>query len=233
MADLMDFDQFRNWALSQGSVAKYNDGGYLGECVSLINQYCWRVLNIPADAWGHAKDWGINSIQRQYFDALPPENPQRGDILVYGAGFGSGRGHIEIATDGAHALYQNRNFDGRVGTGLILQGYYVILRKKENTVDNIIRDEKYLHSLWWHYIGNPPLQDEVTRYLNKASFSEVLDILMAQKATKDFEWAGVVGKAAIVGNWQGRLEKLQAETKDNSEVKQLLAEILSTLKKKE
>lgn len=230
MADLMDFDQFVSWAVAQGSVAKYNDGNYSGECVSLINQYCWRVLNVPADAWGHAKDWGVNSIQRQYFDVLTPGTPQRGDILVYGDNFGNGLGHIEIATDGAHALYQNRNFDGRVGTGLILQGYYVILRKKEEDM-NLIRTERYLHSLFQKYVGHNADTSEVARYVGKVSFEEMIDILEAQQATKDFAWAGVVGKEALKGDWMNRLERLQAVDNSNKELRELLKEILETLKK--
>lgn len=127
----MTTNEFKDWALAQGSVAKYNDGKFKGECVSLINQYCWRVLNVPAGAWGNAKDWGTNSPQKQYFNILPANTGLRaGDILVYGSSFGGGFGHIEIALSPTQALFQNRNFDGRVGVGGILGGYYAVLRVK-------------------------------------------------------------------------------------------------------
>lgn len=134
----MTFDQFISWAIAQGSVAKYNDGQYKGECVSLINQLCWRVLNVPADSWGHAKDWGRNTMQRQYFTVLPPGVPlQPMDILVYGEEFGGGLGHIEIVVDERTAIYQNRNLNGRVRTGSILPGYYAVLRKEGEDMGRI------------------------------------------------------------------------------------------------
>lgn len=111
----MNLAQFVIWSLSAGSVGKYDDGQYVGECVSLINQYCWRVLNIPARAWGHAKDWATNKTVRQYFDIA--SSSQRGDILVYGTNAGTIYGHIEIALSGNTALYQNRSGNRRVGQG--------------------------------------------------------------------------------------------------------------------
>lgn len=230
MADLMNFDQFRNWASSQGSIAKYNDGGYLGECVSLINQYCWRVLNVPADAWGHAKDWGANPIQRQYFDVLPPGTPQRGDILVYGADFGNGLGHIEIATDGAHALYQNRNFDGRVGTGLILQGYYVILRRKEDMIE-LIPDRAHLDLIFQRFFLRNSLPAEQEEWIGKKGFTELLDKMITQPAYFLAVKKQEIGEVAFNDNWQGRLERLQAVDNSNKELRELLKEILETLKK--
>lgn len=228
MADLMDFDQFVSWAVAQGSVAKYNDGNYSGECVSLINQYCWRVLNVPADAWGHAKDWGVNSIQRQYFDVLTPGTPQRGDILVYGDNFGNGLGHIEIATDGAHALYQNRNFDGRVGTGLILQGYYVILRKKE---EDMIPDRDHLNHMFQIHEQRNASDDEAVTWVGKKTYTELIDVLRKQPAYRATVKALEVGNRALQDEWMPRLEKLQSSENSGKELKQLLEEILKTLKK--
>ena len=83
-------------------------------CVSLINQYCWRVLGVPAGAWGNAKDWATNANAKKYFTVVP--SSQRGDILVYGVNAGTIYGHIEIALDGSTALFQNRSGNRRVGT---------------------------------------------------------------------------------------------------------------------
>lgn len=119
-----------------GGDDKWKDGGYLGQCVSLINQYCWRVLSVPAGAWGHAISWGKlgNPYVAKYFDRLNVSaTPKRGDILVYGAAFGGGLGHIEIYLGGGLSLYQNRNYTGTVGVGRRLSGYYAILRKKLST----------------------------------------------------------------------------------------------------
>lgn len=122
--------QFLEWALAQGSVAKYDDEGYLGECVSLINQYCYRVLGIPAKAWGHAYAWGnnTNAAVLTYFDHV--SSVQAGDILVYPSSFGGGVGHIEIALDNGKAIGQNRNYSRKVAVNDVLPGYTTILRKK-------------------------------------------------------------------------------------------------------
>lgn len=127
--------QFKDWALAQGSVAKYNDGQYKGECVSLINQYCYRVLAIPAEAWGHAKDWATNPAPLTHFDKVG--SVQAGDVLVYGATSGNPYGHIEIALGGGQALGQNRNLDGKVRVATMLTNYSAILRSKNGGGDNM------------------------------------------------------------------------------------------------
>lgn len=105
----MDLLAFKSWALSQGSVDKYqgsNKSELKGQCVSLINQYCWRVLNVPADAWGHAAAWANtnNADVAKHFERVPTVAP--GDILVY-PGMSVPYGHIEIAMPGGYALGQN------------------------------------------------------------------------------------------------------------------------------
>lgn len=123
----MNLSQFKDWATQQKSVAKYNDGQFLGECVSLVNQYCYRVLGIPAGAWGDAKDWATNPSSLKYFDIV--KDLQHGDVLVYPT---AGKyGHIEINLDNTNALGQNRHIDGKVHVDPIWTAYpYVILRKK-------------------------------------------------------------------------------------------------------
>ena len=124
----MNLETFRQWALSQNSVAKYNDGQFRGECVSLINQYCYRVLGVPASAWGHAKDWATNGNVAQYFDKVG--NIQAGDIIVYPGSFGNGYGHIAIALGNGQMLDQNGAGNGRVAVRPIWSGYSAILRRK-------------------------------------------------------------------------------------------------------
>jgi len=126
----MTLAEFKVWALAQGSVAKYNDGQYKGECVSLINQYCYRVLTIPADAWGHAKDWAVNASPLAYFDKVGG-SPKAGDVIVYGANYGGGFGHIEISLGNNQVLFQNRNGNRLVGMGMQLPGAIAILRPKK------------------------------------------------------------------------------------------------------
>lgn len=92
----MTFNEFQNWALNAGSVGKATDGQYVGQCVSLINQYLSKVHGINAGAWGNAKDWAsTNNPIRQWF--TPVNQSQPGDIGVSTAG-GGGYGHIWIYT---------------------------------------------------------------------------------------------------------------------------------------
>lgn len=167
----MNLEQFTNWAISQGSVAKYDDGQYVGECVSLINQYCWRVLGVPARAWGHAKDWATNKTVRQYFDVV--KTSQRGDILVYGANAGTVYGHIEIALSGSTALYQNRNGNRRVGQGKELSLVCIaILRPKNqapidaNTTGG--NDVETIKSMYWRLMGREADANGIKHYQTQA-----------------------------------------------------------------
>lgn len=74
------------------------------QCVDLVKMYLDKVFGIKAGAWGNAKDYYEN------FNNLPLRNsftriantpsfvPQKGDIVVWGAGLGNTYGHIAIAT---------------------------------------------------------------------------------------------------------------------------------------
>lgn len=131
---MMDLRTFVSWALQQRTVAKYNDGQFSGECVSLINQYCYRVLNVPADAWGDAKDWATNAMPLKYFDVV--SDVQAGDILVYDGTRNNPAGHIEIALANGFALGQNRALDRLIRQQPIMPGYAHIIRlKKQEEVD--------------------------------------------------------------------------------------------------
>lgn len=124
----MTLNEFKSWAVGQISVAKYNDNNYLGQCVSLINQYCYRVLDIPAGAWGNAKDWPSNENVNKYFDKVA--SPQTGDIGVMGADYGGGLGHIFIYLSATQILEQNGRKPLQVSVGAPYPNPIAILRKK-------------------------------------------------------------------------------------------------------
>lgn len=107
----MTLQEFISWSNGQ-RLGKYNDGQFPGQCVSLINQYCWRVLDVPAGAWGNAKDWAStdNTAVMRYFDHVT--DMQAGDILVYPATPTNADGHIEIYIGNNQSLQQNRLLDG-------------------------------------------------------------------------------------------------------------------------
>lgn len=136
----MKLATFSAAARAQRSVSKYGgsntwkDGGYLGQCVSLINQYCRRVFGFQPGAWGHAVAWGYttNVNVRKYFNHVTG-SPKAGDILVYGATIGNPYGHIEIYLGAGLSLEQNRGYDFKVHVRPRLGGYYRILRRKTST----------------------------------------------------------------------------------------------------
>lgn len=168
----MNLEQFKNWALAAGSVGKYDDGQYIGECVSLINQYCWRVLNVPARAWGHAKDWATNKTVRQYFDVV--SSSKRGDVLVYGTNAGTIYGHIEIALSGDTTLYQNRSGNRKVGQGkeLALQCIAILRPKNQSAIDANTtggNDVETIKSMYLRLLGREADAGGIATYQKAAS----------------------------------------------------------------
>lgn len=93
-------EQFRKWALATKSVAN-PDGSYLGECVSLVQQYLYQVFEIPFAARGDAKDFIPPTFSRVIGTTKP------GDIIRYGADHGGGYGHVGLIDDRGKWLDQN------------------------------------------------------------------------------------------------------------------------------
>lgn len=158
----MTLNEFTNWALAQGSVGKATDGGYVGECVSLINQYLSKVHGINAGAWGHAKAWADPSNPiRQWF--TPVSRSQAGDIGVSTAGT---YGHIWIYRD-SDILEQN----GRVARRVTIspdRNATVILRPKAGMpkpqgVDMINADQ--VKDLYRVFLGREASQQEANSWV--------------------------------------------------------------------
>ena len=97
----MNYSQFIN----EYNGKSFDYDGVSGvQCVDLAKMYLDKVFGIKAGAWGNAKDYYEN------FNNLPLKNsfdriantasfvPQKGDIVVWGAGLGNTYGHIAIAT---------------------------------------------------------------------------------------------------------------------------------------
>jgi len=104
----MNLAEFGSWALAQGSVANPQpDNWFKGQCVSLIQQYLYRVFGKPFKAYGNAKDWA-NNYPRDYFTKLSSSTTlQKGDVLVYGANYGGGYGHIALIDASGNFFDQN------------------------------------------------------------------------------------------------------------------------------
>lgn len=103
----MNLQEFGSWALSQGSVANPQPNyKYKGQCVSLIQQYLYLVFGIAFKAHGNAKDWA-NNVPGGFTKLNNSVALQRGDILVYGANYGGGYGHVGIIDINGKYLDQN------------------------------------------------------------------------------------------------------------------------------
>ena len=92
----MNLAEFGDWGLTQKSVANPEVGTYKGQCVSLIQQYLYKVFGVPYKPRGNAKDWAKNPLP-DVLEKLPASTKlQPGDILVYSANYGGGYGHIAL-----------------------------------------------------------------------------------------------------------------------------------------
>lgn len=138
----MNLDQFKNYAVSAGQVGNPtadSNNRYLGQCVSLVQQYINKVFGIPFQPRGHAKDWASNANVLSYFDRVSTIQP--GDIIVYPGKFGGGYGHIAVALGNGMMLDQNGGGGLRVAIRQVWPGYSAILRRKGTVVNQPKGDE--------------------------------------------------------------------------------------------
>lgn len=124
----MNLREFEKWAIAQGSVANPEpDGGFKGQCVSLVQQYLYKVCEIAFKARGNAKDWATNIIEG--WDKLSASTTLRaGDIIVWTTGQ---YGHIAIISADMKILEQNRNYNKKITVSAIRSGYSCILRSRQ------------------------------------------------------------------------------------------------------
>ena len=127
----MNLEKFGAWALDQGSVGNPEVNTYKGQCVSLIQQYLYRVFGIPYKARGNAKDWVRNPLP-DVLEKLPNTVAlQPGDILVYGSNYGRGYGHIALID--INGKFYDQNGVKKLAVGYQdkpFSGYVCVLRPK-------------------------------------------------------------------------------------------------------
>lgn len=126
----MTLAEFEAWGLKEKSVANPPPNNkYKGQCVSLIQQYLYRVFDKPFKAYGNAKDWA-NNYPKEYFTKLQAGVALKpGDVLVYGANYGGGYGHIGII--GAQGNFYDQNGVKKLAIGYRntpFSGYICVLR---------------------------------------------------------------------------------------------------------
>ena len=128
----MNLGDFGSWGLKQGSVANpAPNNKYKGQCVSLIQQYLYKVFGKSFKAYGNAKDWA-NNYPKSYFTKLSKSTKlQPGDVLVYGKNYGGGYGHIGLID--ARNKWYDQNGVKKKAIGYKdkpFSGYVCVLRPK-------------------------------------------------------------------------------------------------------
>lgn len=215
----MTLGELSNWVLQQKAVGKYQDGSFKGECVSVINQACWRVFGVPADAWGDAADWGgaSNENVKKYFDQLHATTTlQAGDILVYPRPKFGSTGHIELYLGGGQSLEQNRLYDLRAHKRATLSGYTMVLRLK-NKGGEIMNDPQDIRNIGGEIWGRG-VDEQTVKNLTGKSWHEVIYFLVGA-----WPWKNRVGE---FDNMRAKLaEKEAALAVRDTTIKNLKAEL--------
>lgn len=114
---------FREWVVVQGgNIGNPLVNTYRGQCVSLVQQYLYRVFAIPYAPRGNAKDF----IPPKFSKVSGP--PAAGDILRWPASNYSKYGHIGLIDDNGLYLYQNKKSDGKIHRGEPIPAGYTLFR---------------------------------------------------------------------------------------------------------
>ena len=126
----MNLREFEKWALEQKSVGNPTpEQSYNGECVSLVQQYLYKVYGIPFKPRGNAKDWANVEIQG-FTKYNANNNLKAGDIVIYDNGK---FGHMGIVTADGKLLQQNKDGNRIITVTNVMPGYIKIQRP--NTVN--------------------------------------------------------------------------------------------------
>lgn len=128
----MNLQEFGSWGLKQGSVANPAPNyKYKGECVSLIQQYLYKVFGKSFKAYGNAKDWSTNYPKSYFIKLSKSSKLQPGDVLVYGSNYGGGYGHIGLIDVNGKWYDQNGVKKKAIGyKDKPFSGYVCVLRPK-------------------------------------------------------------------------------------------------------
>ena len=137
----MNYNEFIN--TYNGKSFDY-DGAAGVQCVDLAKMYLDKVFGIKPGAWGNAKDYyeNYNNLPlKNTFDRIANNAsfvPQKGDIVVWGAGLGNTYGHIAIATGEGNTSNFN-SYDLNWGSKTVkkvshnYKGFLGVLRTKDQS----------------------------------------------------------------------------------------------------
>ena len=88
--------------MASGRVGNPQVGTYIGQCVSLIQQYLYLCFGVDYAPRGNAKDFVPPKFHRVTDGTI-----QKGDIIRYGANYGGGYGHIGMIVWSGNYMDQN------------------------------------------------------------------------------------------------------------------------------
>lgn len=156
----MNYQEFIN--TYNGKSIDY-DGVAGVQCVDLAKMYLNKVFGLNPGAWGNAKDYYLN------YNNLPLKNafnriantptfvPQKGDIVVWGAGLGNTYGHIAIAT-GEGNTHQFSSYDLNWGSKYVrkithgYKGFLGVLRAKDQSRIEGITYQSHIQDIGWQEV---------------------------------------------------------------------------------
>lgn len=195
-----------------GDTVANPDGSWAGQCVSLVQQYLYQVLNFDFHPRGNAKEW-IDTLKAEGI-AYEVTSPQKGDIVVCPTK-AAPNGHIGIFIDdldsqkGSNMMFEQnygndddpnkqtsraaRTFDKFIKNEYNVQVEYHILRPYgpglTNTLEGIYLVAKNGSFNVRSYQGNFPVLDNVP----KGSEAKILGFKSDFIAASDgsYQWAFV------------------------------------------
>lgn len=88
--------------MASGRVGNPQVGTYIGQCVSLIQQYLYLCFCVDYAPRGNAKDFVPPKFHRVTDGTI-----QKGDIIRYGSNYGGGYGHIGMIVWSGNYMDQN------------------------------------------------------------------------------------------------------------------------------
>ena len=210
------------------------------QCVDLIKMYLDKVFGIKAGAWGNAKDYYEN------FNNLPLKNsftriantasfvPQKGDIVVWGAGLGNTYGHIAIAT-GEGNTSQFYSYDLNWGQKTVhkvlhdYKGFLGVLRANEQSkiIGAILECNAHIENIGW--TGYKDTSKEIIgtegqgKRLEAIQFKANNELDLSYRVhMQDIGWSNWVGNGQVAGTTgqSRRIEAIEIKANKTLEVQE-------------
>lgn len=195
---------------NKGEVLDNGLGGYPGECVSLVWQYANEVQHVPLGVLYCSTTGGARDLYEQfdgkipqYYDRVPKEQLQPGDIVVWGGSMGP-LGHTAPKIDGpALTVFEQMvGVPARIRTYTNTNGVLGGLRLKGEEM----LDASHQSALFAAFLGRLPLAEEVSRDVGKKTIETMVNELdqsseYADKKQRDNQaYSALNGQVNVIVN---------------------------------